>query len=970
MAKTVVIVYNIYEFTAGLYLPNAYIVSLDKDGRPAHIQRKASLPVLGSYQLADAPAAKALFDLIEKLDPERLSARFSPPRKRSKPLTVLMSDSDIKPLLLKYVHRLLDEWLQLIAKNGLPLTWEVERRVLVKDFLLRLPKTKLRPRLYFKKEAQGVRYRLQLENRKKKIELQEGRTRPVTNRPAWILVGDDLYQAAHINGNMVKPFLNKSEVRIPQKSVKIYFQKFILRLARKTGIEAEGFDVILQNELKSCQLQAVKHLFSDRWILAVNMNYGGAQFSWHINQTERTSLEFGDGEEICIIKIQRNPSAEKPYIEKLRKLGLENEEGGYFQLAGEKSDDFELLEWLIAQKEELEALGFEVLLPEVEGKTVKLSSPALSWDVDQGNDWFDILGLIQIGEFTVPFLKLVAYIRDENRFFPLPDETFFLIPQEWFSRFKSLIQLARPQQQTLRLTKGQYTVLEVLGESAPPIVKPLEGFEPPAGLKAKLRPYQLEGARWMAGLYEQELGACLADDMGLGKTLQTITILLYAKENKAENRPLEPASQIAQLSLFQNNRDLDFLKPLNALIVLPASLVFNWAQELKKFAPSLSVYRHTGAKRYKDVRLIARFDVILTTYQTALRDVELLQKLEYEYIVLDESQQIKNKDSKVFKAVNQLTGKHKISLSGTPIENSLSDLWAQMQFINPDLLGSFAFFKKAFIRPIEKLGDEEQKEHLRALVQPYLLRRTKMEVAKDLPELSTKVFYSEMTGEQKKLYEREKSKARNFLLENFDGRQPQFKFMVLQSLTRLRQISNHPKLAVDHYDKESGKFQDVLEHWDVVRRGGHKALFFSSFVKHLELFRQHFQNQGAPFAWLTGVQNSRRRQAAIEQFDREEETQAFLISMKAGGTGLNLTAADYVFILDPWWNPTAERQAIARAHRIGQERHVIALKFITKDSIEEKILKLQDKKLQLAEDIISGQARTDFSKEELVYLLE
>lgn len=964
-----IIVYNLYSFTEGLYLPNAYIVSSDREGLPAHIVRKASLPVLGSFKLENSPAVKTFFDAIQKLAPEVLSAKYSPPRKRSKPLTVLMADPDIKPLLLTYVHRLLDQWLQLIVQLKQPLTWEVERRVLVKDFLVDKARRSLEPRLFFKKEASGVQYRLRLTGKKGLRAIYEHQIIPITNHPAWLLVDNTLCRANHINGNMVKPFLTKAEVKIPQKAVKTYFEKFILKLAGKTDIETEGFDVVLRNKLISCQLKSTRNFLNNRWVLSVYMNYGGVQFAWNDNTQQRSNLAFDKDDKIDIIKHQRDPAAEAPFIEALHDFELINSEGSYFDLATPPGEDnYELLEWLSLHRKELETKGFELILPEYHGSDISLDIPQINWDVAQENDWFDIKGIIQVGDFQIPFLELMPYIREEDRLFPLPNGKYFLIPLEWFSRFSSFAQFAQKKGPILRLTKGQYPLLVALGDAAPPPPPAENHFELPDTLQAELRPYQLEGVKWMVGLYQQELGACLADDMGLGKTLQTITVLLHAKKHKEKDQQQSKAA--SQLSLFHNNQDLDFLKPLNALIVLPASLVFNWAQELKKFAPSLTVYRHTGPKRYRDVRLLSRFDVILTTYQTALRDVDFLQKLEYEYIVLDESQQIKNKDSKVFKAINQIPGKHKVSLSGTPIENSLSDLWAQMQFINPDLLGNFTFFRKAFIRPIEKLGDEDQKEQLRTLVKPYLLRRTKMEVARDLPELSTKVFYSEMTSEQHKLYEQEKSKARNYLLQNFDAQLPQFKFMVLQSLTRLRQMANHPRLAADDYAKGSGKFHDIMEHWDVIRRGGHKALFFSSFVKHLELFRTHFEAQQQSFSWLTGGQTSNQRQAAIEKFDQDEQTQAFLISIKAGGTGLNLTAADYVFILDPWWNPTAEQQAIARAHRIGQERHVIAIKFITKDSIEEKILKLQEKKLQLAEDIISGSSTASFSKADLAYLLE
>ena len=293
------------------------------------------------------------------------------------------------------------------------------------------------------------------------------------------------------------------------------------------------------------------------------------------------------------------------------------------------------------------------------------------------------------------------------------------------------------------------------------------------------------------------------------------------------------------------------------------------------------VYKHVGPKRHRTEKLISSFDVILTTYHTALRDIELLQNIEFEYIVLDESQQIKNKDSKIFKAINQLKGSHKVSLSGTPIENSLADLWSQMQFINPDLLGSFRFFKDSFIRPIEKAQDEDKKVQLQKMIQPYMLRRTKESVAKDLPELTTKVFYSTMTPEQKKLYEKEKSAARNFLLDNFEGADGKYQFQVLSSLTKLRQLANHPVLTKGDYQKEAGKFKDVIEHLEVIHKGGHKTLLFSSFVKHLDLFKNHFEEKKQGYSQLTGKLSQKARKVQIDQFENQAAIQSFLISIKA-----------------------------------------------------------------------------------------
>ena len=950
------VVYDIYPFADKLYLPTAYIVSEDQSGMLAHIKQKALRDTIQGFELELTPMRERLFQIIEKLQPKTLEEKFQPPKKRKKvPIEQLLDDRDLLRSISKYIDPLLSELMSAIDEQQLPFTWQVERTVLAKDFVVKTGNPPLEPQLYFRREKEGIRYRMQLADEDGPWPISSREVIPITNHPAWIFVDYKLYRVPAINGNMVKPFQKKEEVNIPQKAVKTYFQKFILKVAAKSEIEAEGFEVLQKKELEACVLEPIQDLFTNQWVLSVQMAYPGSQFQWSDPKPKRTSLQFDEAEEVRIIQAIRQPEQERVYIDKLREFGLEETEHQQFGLPASEDteNDYQLLEWMGENRALLEEAGFTLRMPSNQGQPLYLHPPKIDLKADQDNDWFDLKGMVTVGEHSFPFLDLAKYIRDGIRLYPLPDGQFFLIPQEWMARYKGLFQFGKKDKDQLRLAKSQFTLLQEIGLGAGDEVaeerQQSTDFHPSNQLKAALRPYQLEGARWLVGLYESQLGGCLADDMGLGKTLQTITVLLHAKEQRAERRAAEtPQDNGQQLGLFAPPADEDTLKPLQSLVILPASLVFNWEAEIKKFAPSLQTYRHTGPKRYKDVRLLSRFDVILTTYQTALRDVEVLKMMEFEYIVLDESQYIKNKDSKVFKALNQLEARHKISLSGTPIENSLSDLWAQMQFINPNLLGSFNFFKKEFIRPIERQQDEVKKEQLRKLVQPYLLRRTKEEVAKDLPPLSTKVFFCEMTAEQKRLYEREKSSARNYLLENYDADNPQFRFKVLQSLTKMRQLANHPKMAVEAYAKGSGKFEDVLEHWDTIQRGGHKALIFSSFVQHLELFRQQFEGNGQAYAWLTGSLSSKEREKAIQSFSEDPAVQPFLISIKSGGTGLNLTAADYVFILDPWWNPTTEQQAIARAHRIGQDKHVIAIKFITKDTIEEKILKLQEKKANLA----------------------
>jgi SNF2 family DNA or RNA helicase len=355
---------------------------------------------------------------------------------------------------------------------------------------------------------------------------------------------------------------------------------------------------------------------------------------------------------------------------------------------------------------------------------------------------------------------------------------------------------------------------------------------------------------------------------------------------------------------------------------------------------------------------------------TVRNDAEVLSKYTFYYLILDESQNIKNAESKSYKAVVSIQSKHRLSLTGTPIENSLSDLWSQMNFLNPGQLGSFKFFKETYLLPIEKDHNKESALKLNKLIEPFILRRTKEQVESDLPPIMEELLTIEMMPEQLELYESEKSSVRNYLLQNIDELEPRnTTFIVLQALTRLRQIAIHPRLIDPSSNMESGKFNEILSMLDILVAENHKILVFSSFVKHLNLLDEACRTMNWGFCRLTGQTTDRK--SVIEEFQSGKDKNIFLISLKAGGVGLNLTAADYIFIIDPWWNPAAEMQAISRAHRIGQDKKVFVYRFISEKSIEEKIQMLQEKKAALANEFIN---RNDpfaiLGKEELIQLFE
>ena len=973
------IAYNLTEFSTDIYLPSAYIVALDGAGILTHRKDKATENSLGNAAIPFTPTVKKLFDTIVLLSPSNLQKKFNGAAKKPVSLLVLLQDKAVKDAVMKFVHRHLDAFLQTILLENLPICFDLEHKQLVHLTQLTLNPTPLQPDIYFERNTEGLLYRLQMLENNKAWRVQEKPCLLVCNEPAWLIRDGRLSTIEGMNGFRLKAFKDKDEVIIPQAKVKEYCQKIILPMLEKIDFRHAGFDIILYQLVQNATLILTHDFIHQSAGLALNFTYEKQTFNWKETRSQRSFLDINAQEEVVIHHVKRDAEAEAAFIRELIDLGLNSSNSNHFNLENTPNTSITaLIDWLISHQKTLENKGFTVESPVVENKTVVLLRPQLSLEKAVENDWFDLKGVVQIGEFSIPFGQLIPNIRDNNPYFLLPNGLHFLIPDEWFETYENVARFGKIDGETVRIKRHQATHLlekneaddleKTLEKTTAEIAEKIATWTPPQYLKADLRPYQIEGVQWLIQHYFNGKGALLADDMGLGKSLQTIAALLFAKENKQNNATVGAGRQ---MSVFDSETPDNFLNPLQAILVLPASLVYNWQDEWKKFTHGITVYPYVGNSRIKDLRILKRYDVILTTYQTVAKDIDLLEQMTWEYAVLDESQYIKNKDSDAFKAVNRLDARHKISLSGTPIENSLSDLWAQMQFINPNVLKSYAFFDRTFIKPIEKAQSPVQKEALRDLVQPYLLRRTKNEVAKDLPEVLPQTVYSEMSEEQKKLYDKEKSAIRNALLnvELLGGSEFTYKSKVIESLLRLRQLAIHPKLLYPDYTGESAKFNDVLATWDAVRRADHKMLIFSFFKTNLALYSDYFDKNAVKYNLLTGDTDLKKRHQEVINFGKNDDSQTFLISLKAGGVGLNLTAADYVFLLDPWWNPAAENQAIARAHRIGQTKTVMALSFITKDTIEEKIMLLKARKTALFTDIIGDASVPSFSKDDLAFLL-
>jgi len=579
----------------------------------------------------------------------------------------------------------------------------------------------------------------------------------------------------------------------------------------------------------------------------------------------------------------------------------------------------------------------------------------------KGIDWFDLRVEISYGDQQVSLADLQKAIFSRQSFFLLKDGTIGAIPEEWAQEYGMLFRMGRLQKNSIRLSLLHHTLLDTIndGEAITAKVVTKEYKEKwqrlqqqqerlymlPTEINASLRDYQHAGFEWLCLLDEMQWGGCLADDMGLGKTLQAITLLQYVC-NKYKDE--------------------------THLVVCPTSLLYNWENELKKFAPQLTCFIYYKGNRNFDAAVFKQYNIVLTTYGCARGDIDQLEQFRFGYIICDESHMIKNPAAQLSKAIVRLQSRNRLALSGTPVQNNTFDLYTQMNFINPGLLGNREFFKSEFSKPIDKFGDKEKSAQLKKLIYPFLLRRTKEQVAKDLPAKTEITLWCEMGETQRKIYDTLKHYYRESLLQRIEedgiGNSAVY---ILEGLTRLRQACNAPQLLKEYKDvtDASVKLEELLSELEE-NTGDHKVLVFSQFTGMLHLIADALTKDAVPFLYLDGSTKAEKRQELVQQFQSTDEAKIFLISLKAGGVGLTLTAADYVYLVDPWWNPAAEQQAIDRTHRIGQQQKVFAYKMICRDTVEEKILALQHKKQSLVKDIISEDAGfiKSLSEDDVSYL--
>ncbi len=802
---------------------------------------------------------------------------------------------------------------------------------------------------HFRRNEENTHYFPTIKMGEEKIHIFQNGSYLLCKEPGWMVANDILFTfQKEVNGSKLKPFFNKKFILIPKNVEETYYKKFVAPLIASFDVYAQGFEikseyltptpVLSFSELAEAK-QTTGSLFDapkinteddvSKILFELSFKYG--TYNYTADKLKKVSVSVEKHADNYVFhRVTRDSSQEKALLEMLQGTGL--------QLKSSRStlNKTKAISWLNLNLEALKDKGFVIDQRDSHLKKYFIGSTKFDLEITENIDWFDIKALITFGEYEIPFATIRKYILDKKTEFKLPSGEYAVIPDTWITEYSDLFAFTE-NQETLTLNKIHVSLVKDLKDGNHARVAMTRKLEKlldfdeieeaplPRNFKGTLRPYQHAGFSWLNFLNQYGFGGCLADDMGLGKTVQTLTLLQGEKERETGS---------------------------TSLLVMPTSLIYNWEMEAAKFAPDLKILTYTGTQREKNHEQFANYDLVITSYGITRIDTDLLSQFYFNYIILDESQAIKNPDSIVSKSVRELKSRRKLILSGTPIENSTMDLWSQMSFVNPGLLGSESFFRKEYQIPIEKRKDEGKMRRLNALIKPFILRREKTQVAKDLPEKVENIHYSDLSPTQREYYDREKSAFRNKILDliSTDGLR-QSQMILLQGLTRLRQIANHPLMVDETYEGDSGKFEDIRHMITNALGKDHKILIFSQFVKHLKIVEKYLLEEKTPYAYLDG--SVKDRKAEVEKFQNNENVRVFLISLKAGGLGLNLTEADYVFLLDPWWNPAIEAQAVDRAHRIGQTNKVFTYKFIARDTVEEKILKLQASKLKLAQELIT-----------------
>jgi len=963
----------------------AYITELNSLGKFNLNPQRVNIKTISSYVVEMSSIDKDILKLIYNCEEEVLAKKFSTKTLKVVDFIKSLDEKKIKTLVRPNIEGYLNKVLMMMALYQTPLYFINKTKDEINETPIIIQKNDAEVLFNFKKHDLGISYRLMIKLDEKPVKLQNKNIVFLTHKPCWVIVDNTLLHFdEEIDSFKLSPFVQKEVVEIPNSSVDVYVQNFIQKIFRKFEIEAEGITLNIQ-EVRPVPILSLDCGLNSRPVLALSFDYLGNILLMSKNQHGITDCTFDDGK-YTLNKIKRDFTYEYSIVEHLYSMGLKSFENVHFFYPApidqpNLDTTSDLVSSICLEYEKLVSLGILIRQSERQVNYFfgQISTKTL---IDERQDWFDVSINVTFGDFVIPFVKLRHHIINKIKEYKLPDGSIAIIPEEWFTKFDDLVQLGSVDSEKFKVKKYHLNLLSSLNvdynEKHQRLLDVTKSnsidVSVPSNLKTTLRSYQYQGYKWLKQLETMSFSGCLADDMGLGKTIQAIAVLLESHNRGNVNTFSNPEFVHANYQLDMFNRASDepgkFVQA--SLIVVPLSLIFNWQQELAKFAPSLFVYTHTGLYRSQSASVFHLYDIVLTTYGMVRNDIEMLKKYNFNYVILDESQNIRNPLSKAYRSVRSLQSQYRLALTGTPIENSLVDLWAQVNFLNPGLLGGLKQFKKSYVIPIEKQNNGIVRTKLKNVLSPFFMRRTKDEVAPELPTLTEVIRYTDMTEDQRSYYESIKSSVRNSILFSMTNKdRGKLNILILRGLMQLRLASIHPRLLDKSYKEESGKHQELREMISQILQEGHKVIIFSQFVRHLNLVKEFPEFEGHQLLMFTGMTPDTERQGIIRRFQEEEQCRVLMMTLKAGGVGLNLTAADYILLIDPWWNPAAESQAIARAHRIGQDKKVFAYRFITKDSIEEKILVLQDRKRMLAGEFVqNSNPLSAFSDQELMDLFQ
>lgn len=791
----------------------------------------------------------------------------------------------------------------------------------------------------------GLQLRAALKNGEQKFETSSTRVEILTDDAVpWVMANDQIFRIeSDVSIEYLSPWLQNPVLDIPADQEDQFLEDYFPSLAEQ--VQIDGPDISWED----VSGEPVKRLYltddNEELQASLYFGYGDYEVPYEKNAPETSIRRRSDS--FNLLRIHRDPAIEEQIWGEVSSAhhGLKRSGSEYPANVFLPRAKIHPIDFLMRHVPRLTKNGFEIYGEEkLKSARVNRHQPTLSLNVSSGIDWFDLQAVVKFGDVEAALSEVRRAIKRKERYIKLADGTIGEIPEEWLQRYRHLFGLGEQTEDGVRLDNHHLAVIDqLLADADRAQFDPefqcrkkrllefdgIQTRELPVGFDGELRPYQKAGFDWLHFLHDYKFGGCLADDMGLGKTVETLVFLQSLKESEHNGKP--------------------------ALLVLPRSLLVNWQREAERFTPDLTWYQYFGNERTKNVRVFDDYNLVLTTYGTMLRDIDKLRQYRFHYVILDESQAIKNPLAKTSKAARLLNADHRLALTGTPVENSTFELWSQFAFLNPGLLGNLEYFKNEFGNPIERQGDEVASQFLRKMVYPFILRRTKEQVAPELPPRTERIVYADMEPAQRKLYNKTRDYYRAMLLGVIEEEgMNHARMKVLEGLLRLRQISNHPKLVQEKFRGTSTKFELLIETLETLQSEGHKALIFSQFVQMLKIVRNELDQRNIRYMYLDG--RTRKRQDRVDTFQDDPEIPFFLISLRAGGVGLNLTAADYVIHIDPWWNPAVEMQATDRTHRIGQDKPVFVYKLITRDSVEEKILELQDKKKALVEQLITTES--------------